>query len=362
MPGRLPVFVKHVCAARDGQNGAEGGEEVSEEADENKDKTACGEHVAEVKIEHDAAEIGEIGDGGDAGDLGHAAGDADESDSEDADEYRALDVESVENDHEEQAADGEENRGGGDVAERNAIGEAADAGVFEAEIRNEEADGCGYRDLEVLRNDADDQITESEHGKSNENDAGYEGYQHRGTEADRLRLDHCAEDEIGAHTGGQCEGKVGVECHEHSDKAGNEGAAYHYCRFADDDAVDINDRRIASADSRGLYRQNVCHGHKGSKAGNNLCFDIGTALAELEKFLHDLLLFSFWFDFCLHICKYGDKGLGSAVHKPHICDNNAGKNGQSDDRTGEQCECAAAYDIDRLLNLCNTCATSAQGF
>ena len=142
----------------------------------------------------------------------------------------------------------------------------------------------------VLGNDAHDQVAQTENRQQHEHDAGDERDHHGGAEAQRLGLDERAENEVRAHTGRECKGEVCVEGHQQRDEAGHERTGDHDGGLGDDNAVDIRDVRLAAADRSRLDSQHIRHSHKGGQARDDLGFFIRTAQAELEEFLHQILL------------------------------------------------------------------------
>ena len=288
--GQIAVFIEHIGTVGNGEHRAERGEEITEEAHKHEDQAARGEYALEIEVEHDVAEVAEIRHGRDAVERRHAERDADKRGGDDADEDRAFDVQGVEHDDEQQTADGQQHGGIGEIAEGNAVFKRADAAVLEAEIGDEKADGCRDRDLDVLGDDAHDQVAQTEDRQQHEHDAGDERDHHGGTEAQRLRLDECAEDEVRAHAGRKCKGEVRVEGHQQRDEAGHERAGDHDGGLGDNNAVDVRDVRLAAADRSRLDSQHIRHGHKGGQTRDDLGFFIRTAQAELEEFLHQILL------------------------------------------------------------------------
>ena len=141
--GEVAVFVQHLGLTGHAQNGAQGGEEVTKEGDEDPDGGAGGEQAAEIEVEADGAQVAEIGDGkGMSGENGDAEGDAQNGDDGNANEDGALDIIGGQHADDGQAQNGQQHAGLGEVAHADAAVEAADAGIAEAQISNEEANGC----------------------------------------------------------------------------------------------------------------------------------------------------------------------------------------------------------------------------
>ena len=194
--GEISVFIKHTGTAADSEYGAERGEEIAEEADEYQYKTAGREYAGEVKVEHDIAKIVEIRHGGDAGNRSNSAGYSDDCNCDYAYKYSAFDVERIQHDHKQQPGNGEQDRGVGNIPHCNAVDERTDAGVFKSEIGNEKTYRSGDGDFNVSGNDADYKIPQAENGQQDKHHAGNEDYCHRIAEADRLRLNKRAENEV----------------------------------------------------------------------------------------------------------------------------------------------------------------------
>ena len=99
--------------------------------------------AAEIEVEADGAQVTEIGDGkGMSGENGDAEGDAQNGDDGNANEDGALDIIGGQHADDGQTQDGQQNAGLGEVAHADATVEAADAGVAEAQIGDEEPDGA----------------------------------------------------------------------------------------------------------------------------------------------------------------------------------------------------------------------------
>ena len=109
--GQVAVFIEHVGAVGNGEHRAERGEEITEETYKHKDEPARGEHALEIEVEHDVAQLAEVRHGGNTVERRHTERDADERGGNDADEDGALDVQGVEHNDEQQAADGQQHGG-----------------------------------------------------------------------------------------------------------------------------------------------------------------------------------------------------------------------------------------------------------
>ena len=293
--GEVAVLIQHVGLSADGDEGAEGGEEVAGEEDEDPHQGAGdvledgGEVIAEEQVAH-LAHIGQREEGGRHG--GDPHGDADDGAGDDADEDGALDLVGGEDAHDGHGDDGQQHGGLLEVAQSQAAAlKDGQAGVGEAQVGDEEAHRRGDGDLQVLGQQVHHHLAHAQYSDQDEQDARAQQQRHGPAKGEGPAVDQTAQDEVAAHGGGQSQGQVGVQAHEQGDDAADQGAHDEQGGLADDHAVDVGDvgLRSEAADGGGLDGQDVGHGHEGGDAGQDLTPDGGAAVFQEKKvFFHAL--------------------------------------------------------------------------
>lgn len=221
--GQVAVFIEPAAALTQAQHSSQSREEVAEEGNEDEDDSFGCPDMGDIELHDDVADLREVRKSSEGGrNGGDTHRDADDGCDDDADEDGTLDFIGSQQRNDGKADQSQDDSGTCEVAHAQAAVERCQAGVFETEIGDEEADRGGNGNLDVFRNDADDQIPDSQDGENKEDDAFNEDDAHRLREGDGTCLNHAAEQEVAAHAGGEGERHVGVESYQYRDQARNQ--------------------------------------------------------------------------------------------------------------------------------------------
>ena len=272
-PGDGVVGGDESGALSDRDEGADVVKEIDEEEDEDDLEGANVESAANIELK------GCGSDGGEAVvhrlpvDLVEEY--SEEHGAEDADEHGGSDTENLQAGDEEQAEEGEGSMRGADVAEGD-DGRGAgndDAGVAESDEGDEEADASSYCGVELMRDSADEALTDAGVGQSEEDNTGEED----GAKSALPWEAHAFDDGIGevgveAHTGREGDGIVGKTAHEDAAEGcaeaggGGDGSDGHSCLREDG----------------GVHEDDVGHRDEGGEAGEDFGAPVSAVCGELE--------------------------------------------------------------------------------
>ncbi len=172
-----------------------------------------------------------------------------------------------------------------------ALGVDAHVGA-KADVHQHQADGRADAQADAQGDGGDDLVADVENAQQQEDDALHQNdAQHRLEGAGIVRVQHGGhvagddgEEAVQTHAGGHDEGLVGQEGHDYrADGAGDAGGQEH--------AVPKGRADGEVGQQVGVQGDDVRHGHEGGQAGQDLRFDRGAVLLQVEDTLH--VIFSF---------------------------------------------------------------------
>src|SRR5471030_17676 len=192
-----------------------------------------------------------------------------------ADQDRALYLQAVQRDDQQEADDGHDGLWLVQVAQLHQRGRTGDddAGAFQRDQRQEQSYADGDGGAQRRRYAVDDQLAQLQHADQDEQTAGDEYGAQRGLP----RYVHAQHDGVGevsvkAHAGRHRDRVVGVDAHDHRAQRGGQAGG-------DEDRVA---RHAGVAEYGGIDEDDVGHRQEGGDAGHYFGANVGAVCAEFE--------------------------------------------------------------------------------